>query len=117
MSCDITRGERWDSNPRPPGPQPGALPAELRPPREAVGSLPIQWPRTTGLLEGRVKLALGKREAFARGAVGKAGGGVSPYREKRLRPGRLAQHRAQLGQRGAACEPPRGCFRAGALAA
>jgi hypothetical protein len=28
----ITRGERWDSNPRPPGPQPGALPAELRPP-------------------------------------------------------------------------------------
>ncbi len=28
----FTRGERWDSNPRPPGPQPGALPAELRPP-------------------------------------------------------------------------------------
>lgn len=27
-----SRGERWDSNPRPPGPQPGALPAELRPP-------------------------------------------------------------------------------------
>ena len=26
------RGERRDSNPRPPGPQPGALPAELRPP-------------------------------------------------------------------------------------
>ncbi len=26
-------GERGDSNPRPPGPQPGALPAELRPPR------------------------------------------------------------------------------------
>ena len=26
------RGERGDSNPRPPGPQPGALPAELRPP-------------------------------------------------------------------------------------
>jgi hypothetical protein len=31
------RGERGDSNPRPPGPQPGALPAELRPP-----SLPIR---------------------------------------------------------------------------
>jgi hypothetical protein len=29
----LIRGERWDSNPRPPGPQPGALPAELRPPR------------------------------------------------------------------------------------
>src|SRR3954470_7651374 len=26
------RGERRDSNPRPPGPQPGALPTELRPP-------------------------------------------------------------------------------------
>jgi hypothetical protein len=26
-------GERGDSNPRPPGPQPGALPTELRPPR------------------------------------------------------------------------------------
>jgi hypothetical protein len=28
-------GERRDSNPRPPGPQPGALPTELRPPRPA----------------------------------------------------------------------------------
>ena len=28
-------GERWDSNPRPPGPQPGALPTELLPPRES----------------------------------------------------------------------------------
>jgi hypothetical protein len=30
---DLWRGERRDSNPRPPGPQPGALPAELRSPR------------------------------------------------------------------------------------
>src|SRR5215210_3532462 len=30
--CRALRGERRDSNPRPPGPQPGALPAELRPP-------------------------------------------------------------------------------------
>src|SRR5689334_19732223 len=30
--CRAGRGERGDSNPRPPGPQPGALPAELRPP-------------------------------------------------------------------------------------
>ena len=29
---EFVRGERRDSNPRPPGPQPGALPAELRPP-------------------------------------------------------------------------------------
>lgn len=28
-------GERWDLNPRPPGPQPGALPAELLPPRKS----------------------------------------------------------------------------------
>ena len=28
-------GERWDLNPRPPGPQPGALPTELLPPRES----------------------------------------------------------------------------------
>jgi hypothetical protein len=31
------KGERRDSNPRPPGPQPGALPTELRPPRRAGG--------------------------------------------------------------------------------
>ena len=29
----LNEGERRDSNPRPPGPQPGALPTELRPPR------------------------------------------------------------------------------------
>ena len=33
------RGERWGSNPRPPGPQPGALPTELRPPRVEDRSL------------------------------------------------------------------------------
>ena len=32
------RGERRDSNPRPPGPQPGALPAELRPPSRLQSS-------------------------------------------------------------------------------
>gem|GEM_PF-2980802 len=32
------RGDRWDSNPRPPGPQPGALPTELRPPRARQSS-------------------------------------------------------------------------------
>src|SRR5438128_4318205 len=29
-------GGGWDSNPRPPGPQPGALPTELPPPRSRV---------------------------------------------------------------------------------
>ena len=32
QSATSMEGERGDSNPRPPGPQPGALPAELRPP-------------------------------------------------------------------------------------
>src|SRR4051812_38570217 len=40
----LSRGERRDSNPRPPGPQPGALPTELRPPSAArslaAGALP-----------------------------------------------------------------------------
>src|SRR4051794_24962840 len=35
-SSSSRKGERRDSNPRPPGPQPGALPAELRPPRAAL---------------------------------------------------------------------------------
>jgi hypothetical protein len=34
------RGERPDSNRRPPGPQPGALPTELRPPRLVKSSAP-----------------------------------------------------------------------------
>ena len=33
----VLEGERRDSNPRPPGPQPGALPTELRPPRLPAG--------------------------------------------------------------------------------
>jgi molybdopterin adenylyltransferase len=32
LLAGTTRGERRDLNPRPPGPQPGALPTELRPP-------------------------------------------------------------------------------------
>src|SRR6266540_6846744 len=34
----VWQGGGWDSNPRPPGPQPGALPAELPPPRETQDS-------------------------------------------------------------------------------
>src|SRR3989337_770239 len=37
-SAGGTEGERRDSNPRPPGPQPGALPTELRPPRDPKSS-------------------------------------------------------------------------------
>src|ERR1039458_4605996 len=40
-SCrQFVKGERRDLNPRPPGPQPGALPTELRPPRENVSLAP-----------------------------------------------------------------------------
>ncbi len=34
LSTGDSEGERRDLNPRPPGPQPGALPPELRPPRD-----------------------------------------------------------------------------------
>src|SRR5436190_867740 len=42
----LPEGERRDLNPRPPGPQPGALPAELRPPSgtessSGKGALPL----------------------------------------------------------------------------
>src|SRR3954447_20873409 len=36
----LYEGERRDSNPRPPGPQPGALPTELRPPRSVLNLAP-----------------------------------------------------------------------------
>src|SRR5579885_3459573 len=41
-------GGGWDSNPRPPGPQPGALPAELPPPRSGHRSHGVRagGPRT-----------------------------------------------------------------------
>src|SRR5205823_12043134 len=41
-SRDGRLGGGWDSNPRPPGPQPGALPTELPPPRLAQDSR--VWP-------------------------------------------------------------------------
>src|SRR5437868_14898870 len=56
------RGERWDSNPRPPGPQPGALPTELRPPGrfESISDLIGRKPRLPELAGGRDEL-LGDR--------------------------------------------------------
>ena len=47
-----TRGGERDSNPRPPGPQPGALPTELPPPRSAgriAGAAASSQPRNTGV--------------------------------------------------------------------
>ena len=48
LSSVFVRGERWDSNPRPPGPQPGALPTELRPPRAAQSSIAAERNWTEG---------------------------------------------------------------------
>ena len=54
-------GERWDSNPRPPGPQPGALPTELRPPRAAQSSIARHRVRTSSTKDPES----GHREATA----------------------------------------------------
>jgi hypothetical protein len=42
------RGDRWDSNPQPPGPQPGALPTELPPPRPTEDSRAPRGPFLVG---------------------------------------------------------------------
>src|SRR5207248_5740735 len=69
------KGERGDSNPRPPGPQPGALPAELRPPwsyestsvlsaepvlegREGALALGAEVARDAAVLDPRERLAV-----------------------------------------------------------
>ena len=64
-------GGRWDSNPRRPGSQPGALPTELRPPQysnciaaKAAPTAPFEMARPAGLepatfgLEGRCSIRL-----------------------------------------------------------
>src|SRR3954451_4310138 len=53
------RGGGRDSNPRPPGPQPGALPTELRPPRvehRIGGRAPRREIRGAGSLPGPTQL-------------------------------------------------------------
>src|SRR5687768_12758079 len=58
----VEKGDRRDSNPRRPGPQPGALPTELRPPSIGFsgGILAVDWgkvnwvaKRVAGCAEGR----------------------------------------------------------------
>ena len=69
---DPLEGERRDSNPRPPGPQPGALPAELRPPRgrpvagsDAVGSRNLAAQRRSVVLTLAVRSGSGGVPATA----------------------------------------------------
>src|SRR5947209_837698 len=102
MSRQVSEGERWDSNPRPPGPQPGALPAELRPPRVALGSLSARRPLSPGLSGGGLELLFGQGEAFAGRAARKAAGGLLPGGEQRSGARFLAQQRPELGDRMAA---------------
>src|SRR5436190_11975510 len=45
----LLRGERRGLNPRPPGPQPGALPAELRPPCPTVAPTAVSPDSHVGL--------------------------------------------------------------------
>ena len=61
------RGGRPDSNRRPPGPQPGALPAELRPPRSSQSSGPIRRGGGSGGPAGADQLGEGPE---ARGRAG-----------------------------------------------
>src|SRR5664280_2463044 len=68
----LQQGERRDSNPRPPGPQPGALPTELRPPRDARCKSSGESDR------GFSQRAFGQREALAGSQPGVAGGGGPP---------------------------------------
>src|SRR5206468_4128531 len=55
-------GGGWDSNPRPPGPQPGALPTELPPPsgrnRIATAALKFGYARGRSARAGRVTTLL-----------------------------------------------------------
>src|ERR1700722_3991925 len=48
------KGDRRDSNPRRPGPQPGALPTELRPPSELVLMPMLAAPVNRGHRRGRL---------------------------------------------------------------
>ena len=62
-------GERWDLNPRFPGPQPGALTAELRPPQKPTGrkmARPKGFEPLTHGLEGRcsIRLSYGRMQSL-----------------------------------------------------
>ncbi len=104
-------GDRRDSNPRPPGPQPGALPAELRPPlprtRDCSPMAPDNHSRIPGppvervpARHGDVPLAGDGRQRGPRPTARRRW--PSPGR----RPGRAAARRSNGGS-----TPARGCSR------
>ncbi len=75
----LLRGERWGSNPRPPGPQPGALPTELRPPSDATGKSSVE----SALIATRpAQSAFSQREAVTGRQAGRSGGSAPPGLEQ-----------------------------------
>ncbi len=68
----FVRGERGDSNPRPPGPQPGALPTELRPPRVRGPQFSDRAPPARGLGRSVSRAAGVRRARGSRWATGRS---------------------------------------------
>ena len=98
-------GGRPDSNRRPPGPQPGALPAELRPPRGfnlAVALVGMSSRRGIAFFrpEARPATATGMqaRGAAAVGALAVGAAAIGGFAIGRLSVGRLAIGRAAVGK-------------------
>ena len=99
------KGGRPDSNRRPPGPQPGALPTELRPPRGFNLAIPLgAMLRRGGIADIRPQAraasatGVGARGALAIGALAVGAGAVGAYAIGRLAIGRLAIGRARIGR-------------------
>jgi hypothetical protein len=97
------RGGRPDSNRRPPGPQPGALPAELRPPRALnlaipLGAMPVRRGIAFFRPEARPLAATPAqaRGAVAIGALAVGAAAVGGFAIGRLSVGRLAIDRAAI---------------------
>ena len=90
----FSRGERGDSNPRPPGPQPGALPTELRPPCDARAKSSVTHPVPRPADRSAFRPAQGSRWAQAR----RTGRGGPPGRQEP--PGIAAEQRRRLGTEG-----------------
>ena len=74
MRAFLVQGERRDSNPRPPGPQPGALPTELRPPRLRPTHAGRRW-NVAAASSGIARLA--QRMAGSGTSTGTDGAGCS----------------------------------------
>ena len=80
LSAELRGHDGWtvegggrDSNPRPPGPQPGALPTELPPPRAVIVSAAPSGAFTNGELSARERLQRGEQLLVAALLVARRG--------------------------------------------